>query len=105
MIALPPGDPIPATALARALNVKSPALAKASREGRGPAGRMLVSGNLAVYPRADVEAWAREREAGAPARLEAARARAAHARAARAGKQKSAPATARPKESSDAARG
>lgn len=85
MIPLPPGlDPIPAIVLANALGVQPAALARASREGRGPGGRWLVSGNAAVYPRSAVEEWAREREASAPSRLEAARARAAHARAVRA---------------------
>ena len=88
MIALPPDlDPVPASVLARALGVKTPALAKASREGRGPGGRWLASGNLAVYDRSTVESWAREREAAAPGRLEAARARAAHARAVRAARR------------------
>lgn len=83
MIPLPPGDLILAEEVARIERVKSSSLAKASREGRGPAGRFLISGNRAAYPRAAVEEWLREREAGAPARLEAARARAAAARAAR----------------------
>jgi len=85
---LPAGlDPIPARLLARALGVKAGSLAKASNRGRGPAGRFLISGNRSAYPRASVEAWLAEREAGAPARLEAARARAAHARAAREAKR------------------
>ena len=84
---LPPGDPILANLLAKALGVKSPALAKSTREGRGPRGRFLLTGNRAAYRRADVEDWARDREAGAPARLEAARARAAHARAVRAARR------------------
>jgi hypothetical protein len=81
-VILPPGDPIQAAPLARALGWKPSSLARASRDGRGPAGRFLVTGREAAYPRSAVEEWARRREAGSPARLEAARARAEHARAA-----------------------
>lgn len=81
MIPLPEGDPILAFALAKVLGVRPPALAKRSREGRGPRGRFLLAGR-AAYPRTAVETWLLELEAAAPARLEAARARAARARAA-----------------------
>jgi len=84
VIPLPPDlDPIPARLLARALGVKAGSLAKASHRGRGPTGRFLLADNAAAYPRASVETWLRDREAGAPARLEAARARAAKAREAK----------------------
>lgn len=84
------GDPVLADDLARAQRMKAASLAKASREGRGPAGRFLLSGNRAAYPRAEVERWLAEREAAAPRRLEAARARAAKAREALAARRRAA---------------
>ena len=87
MIQLPPGDPVLAAPLARALGWKPPSLARASRDGRGPTGRFLLSGREAAYPRAAVESWLFQRAAAAPARLEAARARAERARAARASRR------------------
>lgn len=80
-------DFILARDLARARGVKPAALARASREGRGPAGRFLLSGNQAAYPRQSAEEWLAGLEVSAPARLEAARARAAHARAVRAARR------------------
>lgn len=87
MIPVPPGDPILATTLARLLGKRGPSLAKASRVGRGPAGRFLLSGTVAAYPRAAVLEWIAAQEAAGPARLEAARARAKHAREVRAAKR------------------
>jgi len=76
-------DLVLARVLAREEGVKAASLAKASRAGRGPEGRILLAPNLAAYPRAAVEEWRARRVAAAPARLEAARERAARARAAR----------------------
>lgn len=76
-------DLVLARDVAREEGIKASSLARASREGRGPAGRLLISGNTAAYSRAAVEEWRARRVAAAPARLEAARARAAKARAAR----------------------
>lgn len=80
-------DLVLARDVAKAEGMRSASLAKSSREGRGPEGRILLAGNLAAYPVAAVAKWRAERIAAAPARLEAARARAAHARATRAARR------------------
>ena len=59
-------------------------LARATRQGRGPQGRKLVSAVSAVYAKAEVVRWLRERDARESRLLEERRARAAHARAIRA---------------------
>lgn len=76
-------DLVLARDVAREEGLKPASLAKASRAGRGPSGRLLLAGNVAAYPRLAVEEWRARRVAAAPARLEAARERAAQARAAR----------------------
>ncbi|CAG1769789.1 hypothetical protein BAC2_00579 [uncultured bacterium] len=80
-------DLVLARDVARDAGLRPASLAKATREGRGPSGRILLADNLAAYPRAAVEEWLERRIAAAPARLEAARARAAHARAVRAARR------------------
>ena len=78
---------VPAVEAARAFGIKPQSLAAASRRGRGPKGRTLLSPTVAGYPEEELERFAREREAMAAGRLEAARLRAAHARACRAAKR------------------
>ena len=59
-------------------------LARATREGRGPQGRKLVSAVSAVYAKSEVVKWLRERDEREARLLEERRSRAAHARAVRA---------------------
>mgnify|MGYP001067292370 FL=1 len=80
LAALP--DPVPAD-LVRRLDPRwgsGPALARASRKGRGPRGRRLVTATCAVYPKAEVLAWLADRDARAGQLLAERQARAAHAR-------------------------